>query len=105
MGGETRSRPVRVGELLVQAVPQLRERLLEVEIRQVWPSVAGPELGRRSRPGELKGGILSVAADNSPCLQELGLRSAELLAALQARYGQTVTGLRFTLEGARERTE
>ena len=45
------------------------------------PSIAGPEIARRSRPGELRAGVLTVLVDNSPWLQEVTLRSTEILAA------------------------
>lgn len=95
---ETRtSGPRRVGELLTAAVPALAERMLEAAIRREWVRTVGPELGRRSRPGELRRGVLEVQADNSPWLQELNLRSGELLARLSARYGGAVSSLRFSL--------
>ena len=33
--------------------------------------IAGPEMARRSRPGELRAGALTVLVDNSPWLQEV----------------------------------
>jgi hypothetical protein len=90
-------RPVPVREVLRQAVPGLATRMLEATIREEWAQTVGPGLARRSQPGELRAGILTVIADNSPWLQEMTLRSAELLRALQSRHGATVTGLRFTL--------
>jgi hypothetical protein len=97
MGAPTRSNPVRVRDVLVAAVPELRERMLEEEIRNDWTRVVGPVLSGRSRPGQLRAGSLDVTVDNSPWLQELTLRSSEILSALQHRYGGAVTSLRFTL--------
>jgi len=57
----------------------------------------GYELGRRSRPGELRMGVLEVIVDNSPWLHELTLRSDALLGALKSRYGAAVASLRFSL--------
>jgi len=96
MGAPRRSNPVRVRDVLVSAVPELQSRLLEEAIKTEWSQLIGPELGRRSRPGQLQGGVLDVMVDNSPCLQEMRLRSAELLAALRRRSG-AVTSLRFVL--------
>ena len=45
------SRPLRVRDLLVAAVPGLRDRMLEETIRSGWAEIAGPEIARRSRPG------------------------------------------------------
>jgi hypothetical protein len=90
-------RPVRVRELLAAAVPGLRDRLVEVAIRQDWSDIAGRELARRSRPAELRAGTLAVTVDTSPCLHEMTLRSGQLLAGLQARHGKGITALRFAL--------
>jgi hypothetical protein len=92
-----RSRPVRVRDLLVAALPQLEDRLMEEAIRRDWHRTVGPELGRRSRPGRLKGGVLEITVDSSPALHEMTLRSAELLAALQTRSAPAVASLRFSL--------
>lgn len=97
VGASQRSSPVRVRDVLVAAVPELRERLIEETIRQEWSQLAGPELGRRSRPGRLKAGILDVTVDNSPWLHEMTLRSGELLAGLQTRFGSVVASLRPAL--------
>jgi hypothetical protein len=91
-----RSSPVRVRDVLVSAVPELHNLLLEDAIRTAWSQLIGPELGRRSRAGQLRAGVLDVIVDNSPCLLEMRLRSGELLAALQRRFPD-VGSLRFTL--------
>jgi hypothetical protein len=91
------SRPFRVRDLLVAAVPGLRDRMLEETIRSGWPDVAGPEIARRSRPGELRAGVLTIHVDNSPWLQEVTLRSGEILAGLRARHGSAVTSVRCAL--------
>ena len=89
--------PVRVRDVLVAAVPELRERMLEDAIRRDWAQTVGPEIARRSDARELRMGVLSVTVDNSPWLQELTLRSGELLQALQSRHGRAVSALRFSL--------
>lgn len=89
--------PVRLRDVLVAALPELRDHMLEEAIRKDWERVVGPELSRRSLPGGLRMGVLDVAVDNSPWLHELTLRGSELLAALRARHGSAVTSLRFTL--------
>ncbi len=91
------SRPLRVRDLLVAAVPGLRDRMLEETIRSGWADIAGPEIARRSRPGELRAGVLTVLVDNSPWLQEVTLRSSEILAGLRARHGSAVTSVRCAL--------
>jgi hypothetical protein len=97
MGVPRRSKPVPVRDLLVAAVPELREHFLATSIRESWNQVAGPELSRRSRPARLRAGVLDVTVDNSPCLHEMTLRSGALLAALQSRYPSAVGSLKLAL--------
>jgi len=91
------TRPIRVGDMLTTAVPGLRDRMLEETIRGGWMDTVGHDLARRSRPGELRMGVLTIIVDNSPWLHEMTLRSDALLGALAARYGARVTSLRFSL--------
>ncbi|HKX05916.1 MAG TPA: DUF721 domain-containing protein, partial [Methylomirabilota bacterium] len=100
MRSATRSpSPVRVGDVLLAAVPALEERLLAERIRLGWRAAVGADLSRRSRPGELKAGTLTIMVDNSPWLQELSMRSAEVLSAIRARFGPSVTSVRLSLAG------
>jgi hypothetical protein len=89
--------PVRVSEVLAAAVPELGERMLEETIRKEWRLTVGAEMARRSQPAELRSGTLTVLVDNSPWLQEMHLRSAELREVLRGRYGTAVSALRFAL--------
>jgi hypothetical protein len=95
--------PRAVADLLVTAVPDLRDRLLELEVRRAWSAVAGAEVARRSRPQSLAAGCLTVVVDNSPWLHELTLRAGQLAERLRGRYPQ-IHSLRFTL-GALEAPE
>lgn len=97
--------PVRVGSLLTVAVPALAERMLEDAIRREWALTAGPDGARRSHPGALRQGILEVAVDNSPWLQELTLRTAAIVTALRKRHGSAVLDVRFTLGNDHHNTE
>jgi hypothetical protein len=89
--------PEPVSALLTAAVPELAHRMLEERIRREWPGTVGRALAQRSRPGELRQSTLQITADNSPWLQELAIRSDEILTALRGRYGGAVTALRFSL--------
>ena len=91
-----KSGPRAVGDLLVSAVPALRDRLDEVQIRAAWAALVGPDAARRSQPLGLTNGCLHVAVDNSPWLQELTLRGGELTGRIAARFA-TVRTLRLTL--------
>ena len=74
------------------------ERLGGLKGIEVRP-IIGAELAHRTRPGELRAGTLTVMADNSPWLQELSMRSAEVLEAVRARFGPSVIALRLSLAG------
>lgn len=88
--------PRAIADLLVGALPALRERLLEREIRRSWAALVGPDVARRARPRALINGCLEVLVDNSPWLHELTLRAPELTARLHDRFGE-VHSLRFVL--------
>jgi hypothetical protein len=88
--------PRSVGELLLDAVPQLSDRLAEVRLRRSWEAAVGPEIARRTRPAALSEGCLTVVVDNSPWLHELSLRQSELLARIRARCASVRT-LRLTI--------
>jgi len=97
MGARRGMSPVRVGSLLTSAVPALGERMLEDAIRRDWAQTVGFDAARRSRPVGLRQGVLEVAVDNSPWLQELTLRASAIADALARRHGAAVTGVRFAL--------
>lgn len=98
--------PRTVGDLLPEALPQLAERLDEVRMRQVWAEVVGAEVARRSHPGRLVEGCLTVVVDNSPWLHELRLREPEILGMIQ-RHCASVRALRLSVgplpSGVRDR--
>src|SRR2546427_9133577 len=90
---DTRS-PRAVADLILSAVPDLRDRLLEHRIRRAWTEVVGADAARRAQPRSFSEGCLTVAVDNSPWLHELTLRGEELTRRLSERFG-TVRSLRF----------
>lgn len=81
---------------MTAAVPELRDRLLEERIRREWPETVGQDAARRTRPKRLVNGCLEVVVDNSPWLQELTLRSAEVTRRLAGRVAG-VREVRFVL--------
>jgi hypothetical protein len=91
-----RAFPRPVGDLLVGALPQIEDRLLEFRIRRDWPAIVGREVARRARPDGFAGGTLRVVVDNSPWLHELTLRVADLTRQVGRRY-PSVKALRLTL--------
>ena len=56
----------------------------------------GADVARRAQPHTLTNGCLHVVVDNSPWLQELTLRSAELTQRIAGQF-DTIRTLRFTL--------
>jgi hypothetical protein len=88
--------PRAVGELLSSALPQISDRLLELRIRRMWPSIVGRDVARRARPDAWSGGTLRIVVDNSPWLHELTLRASELTTKVRARFPE-VQALRFVL--------
>jgi len=88
--------PRAVGDLLSSALPQITERLVDLQIRRRWSSIVGRDLARRAHPDGLTGGTLRIAVDNSPWLHELKLREAELTAKVRERFPE-VTSLRLTV--------
>jgi hypothetical protein len=90
------SMPRAVGDLLTDAVPQLADRLAEFRLHRSWVAVVGPDIARRTRPGSLVEGCLTILVDNSPWLHELNLRQPELLARIRARC-DSVRVLRLTV--------
>jgi predicted nucleic acid-binding Zn ribbon protein len=91
-----RQAPRAVSDLLIGAVPQLADRLLEHRIRKAWSSTVDPDVARRARPGALVGGCLEVVVDSSPWLCELTLRAADLQRRIADPF-PAVRSLRFTL--------
>lgn len=85
-----------MADLLVTAVPELRERLAEHHVKRVWSALVGADVARRAQPRSLVDGCLTVVVDNSPWLHELTLRADELTARLRERF-PAVRTLRFTL--------
>lgn len=95
--------PRAVADLLVNAVPHLGDRLLELRIRRAWPALVGTDAARRTQPQALANGTLSVHVDNSPWLHELTLRAEELTRRVHERFPE-VRALRF-VPGALEPAE
>ena len=88
--------PRRVADLVASALPQITDRLLEVRVQQRWTSLVGADTARRTRPGRLEHGCLTITVDNSPWLSELTLRQADLTSRLAAQMPEVRT-LRFVL--------
>lgn len=88
--------PRRVADLVASALPQITDRLQEVRLRTRWSAIIGPEAARRTQPGRLENGCLTIIVDNSPWLHELSLRQVELAARL-GEHVPEVRSLRFVI--------
>jgi hypothetical protein len=62
----------------------------------LWSRIAGPDLSRRSRALEVRGGVLWVGVDNAAWAAQLSFLRTELLERLQAE-GATVSAIQFRL--------
>lgn len=89
--------PRAVADLLVSALPALRDPLLEQRIARAWVGLVGPDVARRARPGSFFDGCLQITVDNSPWLHELTLRAPELRERLRAEFGE-VRSVRVVLD-------
>lgn len=64
--------------------------------QDAWQVAAGEALGRQSRIGGLRRGVLEVVVANSLLVQELSFRKTSLLQSLrQAMPDETVKDVRF----------
>ncbi len=88
--------PRRVADLVASALPQMAERLHEIRLRTRWALIVGPDVARRTQPGRLDGGCLTIVVDNSPWLHELTLRQGELTSRL-GEHVPEIRSLRFVM--------
>lgn len=58
------------------------------KILTAWPSIAGKELTRHTRPASLKKGILKIFVDESAWIYQANLKKQILLKALKKKIGQ-----------------
>lgn len=70
------------------------------QLQQAWRTVAGDELGRKSKVMELTRGILMVGVSNSAVLNELaGFHKQVLLEQIQQRFAHLkVRDIKFRLK-------
>src|SRR2546422_11524050 len=78
--------PRAVADLLVTAVPELRDRLAEHHVRRAWTALVGTDVARRAQPKGLVDGCLTGVVANSPRLHELTPPVEELTARLHEPF-------------------
>lgn len=64
-----------------------------------WRDVAGPEIARDTRVGQLRRGVLEIVVRNSVLMQELTFRKKKLLKKISTRLAETkISDLRFRVD-------
>src|ERR1700682_6553143 len=65
-------------------------------LSETWRQAAGEQLGRESRPGQLRRGVLEVTVSNSTLAQEMSFQKPALLKKLaQLAPHEEIRDLRF----------
>lgn len=74
------------------------------QLQQAWRTVAGDEMGRKSRVLELTRGVLNVGVSNSALLNELaGFHKQALLEQLQQQFAHLkIQDIKFRLKTERK---
>lgn len=83
-----------LGELLDGARVVSAQRGKVAIDRETWRRLLGDRVARRTEPGELSGGILTIYVASAPWAQELSLLSNELLKRLEP-LRLTIGAVRF----------
>ena len=89
---------------LLKKVPNYQQRLHEMEVYEVWPSIVGEKLAKQCWPVKLlDDGVLLIAATSSAWLQSLRYLEPQILAKYEkALKSKKVKALRFKLQTSRE---
>lgn len=84
------AKPVRLGEALAELILRrgyAREQS-QADLTTAWQTAAGEMLGRFTRVGQNKRGVVEVIVANSAIVQELTFRKSELIATLVEQLPQ-----------------
>lgn len=99
---EKSAEPQHVGKVLSELIAlKGLARVQGVEqLQQAWRTVAGEEIGRKSRVLELSRGVLAVGVSNSAVLNELaGFHKQTLLESLQRQFAHLkIREIKFRLK-------
>jgi predicted nucleic acid-binding Zn ribbon protein len=93
-------RPRKIADVVAQLITMRGYGRLQADedFAAAWQAAAGTALGRFSRPGRLRRGVLEVAVANSTILQELTFQKNDILAALAAELPRArIRDVRFRL--------
>lgn len=83
-----------LGELLDGARVVSAQRGRVALDRDTWRRVVGERIARRTEPGSLVGGVLTIYVASAPWAQELSLLTSELLGRLEP-LGLRIASVRF----------
>ena len=86
-----------LGELLDGVRVVSAERAKVAIDRDTWRRLLGDRIARRTEPGALTGGVLTIYVASAPWAQELSLLSSEMLERLK-RLKLTITSVRFRVK-------
>jgi hypothetical protein len=89
-----RSRPRMLAEMLDGARVVSSQRGRVAVDRDTWRRLVGDRVARRTEPGALAGGVLTIHVASAPWAQELSLLTTELLARLKP-LGLPIVSVRF----------
>lgn len=99
---EKSAEPHHVGKVLSEliALKGLARVHGSQQLQQAWQSVAGEEIGRRSRVMDLTRGVLQISVGSSAILNELaGFHKQMLLEKLQQQFAQLkIREIKFKLK-------
>jgi len=91
----------RVGDILprVLSLMGLDAKLAEAKFMRDWEAVVGAVVAARSRPRDIRDGILYIGVESSVWMQELWFHRDEILDRITKEYpGIGVKGIRLEIE-------
>ncbi len=91
----------KIGDVLprVLSLLGLDDKFEETKLLKGWAAVVGPVIASRSRPREIKDGILYICVENSVWMQELWFHRDEIIGRIGEEYPRIrVKGIRLEIE-------
>ncbi len=87
-----RTEPKKIGDILNEVLSEqnLDNKLLELQILDLWPKIVGPMINRRTVERKINNGILYLRIASAPIRQELSLNRTNLIATLNKAVGKDV---------------
>ena len=87
-----RTEPKKIGDILNEVLSEqnLDNKLLELQILDLWPKIVGPMINRRTVERKINNGILYLRIASAPIRQELSLNLTNLIATLNKAVGKDV---------------